>query len=422
MEKYNLHIKEILIVDDDEPILTFLSTYIEATFTDIKVLKAYDGLKALDIIERTPSLKIVITDLKMPGLNGLKLLSKIKDINDDIEVIILTGAYDESAILEALKFGAIDFLKKPIDFPIAKDSIIKACEKVKMKDILNFTLEELKEQKEKLSKANKTISDMNSNLQNKVEEQVKKIMDNEIAVGYGELIQGIIHNINTPLSTINGGIDILRMAITKDKKNNKSNHDYYLDRIEKIKGAVKNVISIIRSTMQRSRDENSVEKINLDINRLLKQELDFFEANMFYKHQIKKEIIFADDLPSIKTIYSDISQIVINLIQNSLDAMWNSEIKELTVRTNLERDNIAIYISDTGCGIEHKNLDKIYDIFYTTKNSIEKTEVADRPIGNGLGMHTVIVIAKKYNIKIEVTSEVDKGTIFKLSIPIKENN
>jgi len=422
MEKVDLYIDEILLVDDEEQVLTILKTFVNTCFNNIKIHTAKNGLEALKILNSNSQLKVIVTDLKMPELDGISFLERVKKIDEKIEVIILTGIYDETSILKALKLGATDFLIKPIDLLLAKEAVVKACDKIKMRDVLNSSLEQLKDQKEKLSIANKTISDMNIDLKNTVDEQVKRIMDNEIAVGYGELIQGIIHNINTPLSTINGGIDILKMAMIKDMKNDKNNYDYYLDRIDKIKGAVKNVISIIKGTMQRSRDENSVEKMNLDVNKLIEQELDFFEANMFFKHQITKEFSFANDLPNINIIYSDFSQIIINLIQNSLDAMWNSETKILTVKTKLERDSIALYISDSGCGIDAKDLEKIFEIFYTTKARENDSKKTKEPVGNGLGMHTVNVIAKKYGIKIDVTSDIGRGTIFKLSIPIKENN
>ncbi|RMD51290.1 MAG: hypothetical protein D6830_00680, partial [Ignavibacteria bacterium] len=97
----------------------------------------------------------------------------------------------------------------------------------------------------------------------------------------------------------------------------------------------------------------------------------------------------------------------INILINALDAMDGEG--ELTVKTGLDEDKIVINISDTGCGIEEENLDKIFDPFYTTK---------DVGKGTGLGLSVSYGIINKFKGEISVKSKVGEGTTFTIKLPI----
>lgn len=432
--------KKVLVVDDEETVLDVVCGYLGVA--GYQSFKASDAQLALKQLEANPDMKIIVTDLDMPGLSGLDLLTMIKKNDPLSEIIIVTGYADQDLILKALKEGAIDFIRKPFTMQEILDSMQKAENKINETLQLNRNLEEIRNQnlelltykallekragellvkQEELSKANLTITELNKNLKKKVDEQVKEIMSKEIAASYGESIQGFIHNLNTPLSTILGGLDILKKHIEKDQEKGVPSYEAYVTRVTKITGAVRNVIKIVKNTMSRSRDENRADKIDLDINKMLAQELEFLEANMFFKHQVDKKFSFAENIPTFRAIYSDISQIIINIIQNALDAMWNSPAKELHIATSFDYDNIYLEIGDSGCGISEKHIAKIFDIFFTTKPTEESKDSSGPPVGNGLGLHMVTQLASQYRIKIDVKSQIDQGTTFIISIPISVN-
>lgn len=438
MENSNLN---ILVVDDEQNVLKIVSDFlIDAGNT---VYTANSGLKALQILEELPVIHLVITDLSMPEMNGIELLRKVKEISVDIEVIVLSAYSEAPLILSAMKEGAIDFIEKPFKMhellSAVNNGLKKINEKFQQKENYekiksqNFELITYKALLEKrsgelfskqleLKKANKTITSFNKTLKKKVAEQVAELTSKEVQATYGNLIQGIIHNMNSPLSVINGGLDILKMVIERDKGREQVDFDSYISRINKVSGAVKNLIKIVKNTMLRSRNENTAEKMQININDFIKQETDFLEANMFYKHEVQKEFNLAKDLPMIEAIYSDISQIFINIIQNALDAMWDSDEKKLTISTAYADNNIKITISDTGCGIDEKNIKKIFDIFFTTKPSTYSKEFENEPIGNGLGLHMVADIAKKNKIRIGVANNISSGVSFIILIPVADKN
>jgi response regulator RpfG family c-di-GMP phosphodiesterase len=104
---------KILIVDDDEDVVQVLSDFLE--LSGCEVHKAYDGQEALRILNKE-KIDIVITDIKLPGTNGISLLERIKLIDHTIPVIMMTGYFEPGLVVDAIKKGASDFLMKPIEF------------------------------------------------------------------------------------------------------------------------------------------------------------------------------------------------------------------------------------------------------------------------------------------------------------------
>jgi len=105
--------KKILVVDDEEVMREFLLE----VFSAQEPVGAHNGEEALAVIQRSP-VDLVITDLKMPGMDGLTLLKKIKEHNKSIKVIVVTGYASLQTASECIQAGAADFLKKP--FSIAQ--------------------------------------------------------------------------------------------------------------------------------------------------------------------------------------------------------------------------------------------------------------------------------------------------------------
>jgi PAS domain S-box-containing protein len=102
---------KLLLIDDEPDILRVLSMSLKADGYD--VVSAQNGPEGIAAFEKEKP-DIVITDIKMPGMDGIEVLKKIKDLNTDTEVIIITGHGDIENAIEALKHGASDFINKPI--------------------------------------------------------------------------------------------------------------------------------------------------------------------------------------------------------------------------------------------------------------------------------------------------------------------
>ena len=121
--------EKVLLVDDEPEILRSLTRYLRE---DFEILTAESAREALEVYEReNPS--VVVTDIRMPGMDGIELMRQVKSLQGDGEFIVVTGHGDMSAAQEAMEMGAVDFLLKPIDVGKLLDSIAEALAKLKKK-------------------------------------------------------------------------------------------------------------------------------------------------------------------------------------------------------------------------------------------------------------------------------------------------
>ncbi|MCG8568345.1 MAG: response regulator, partial [Desulfobacterales bacterium] len=103
----------ILVVDDEKDMTRLLQRTLEMEL-DCKVSMAFSGEMALNILKQQPC-ELVITDIRMPGMDGFELLSQIKTLYTDLTVVMLTAFGNIDSAVDAIKMGAYDFISKPFD-------------------------------------------------------------------------------------------------------------------------------------------------------------------------------------------------------------------------------------------------------------------------------------------------------------------
>ena len=146
---------------------------------------------------------------------------------------------------------------------------------------------------------------------------------------------------------------------------------------------------------------------NFDVNAGLDKTL--LIAKNIIKHKANCYRKFYGEVPEIQCSPSQINQVFLNIITNAAQAIEDQG--EIVITTRLhDADHVAIRISDTGCGIPEENLNKIRDPFFTTK------EVGT---GTGLGLSIVDEIVRSHHGELLVESEVGKGSVFTVVLPIK---
>ena len=121
----------ILLVDDERDFVEILAMRLEEAGE--KVTCAYDGQMCLDILDKEP-IDVVILDIKMPGMDGINTLHKIKIMHPLVEVILLTGHGSTETAIEGMKLGAFDYLLKPADFDDLKAKLDGARKKKEEQD------------------------------------------------------------------------------------------------------------------------------------------------------------------------------------------------------------------------------------------------------------------------------------------------
>jgi signal transduction histidine kinase len=133
----------------------------------------------------------------------------------------------------------------------------------------------------------------------------------------------------------------------------------------------------------------------------------FLNSKTKNRIEIKKE--YLSETITLTGNISELHQIFINILNNSIQAIESEGI--ISIKTQKIMDNMIIEISDTGCGIDEENILKITDPFFTTK---------DPGKGTGLGVSIAYKIIQEHNGKLEFQSEVNKGTIVKITFPINK--
>jgi two-component system NtrC family sensor kinase len=236
-------------------------------------------------------------------------------------------------------------------------------------------------------------------LRNKVEEMKLQLFQSEKMASLGKLAAGVAHEINNPLTGI-----LLFSHIMKKRALDTPGMSGDVDRIvndaSRCKAIVQELLDFAHQTGHT--------KSRVDLNRTIERGL-FLLGNqaVLMNIEIRKELDPAQPVAAANS--TQISQILINLIMNAIDAMPEGGV--LTVHTSrLEDDGVVrLEVSDTGVGITKENMKKIFDPFFTTK------EVGK---GTGLGLSVVYGIVEDHGGRISVRSSPGAGTTFIIDLPM----
>ena len=119
--------KKILVVDDERNVCEFLEEFLE--FKEFETFSALSGVEALRLI-REHRFDLVLLDIIMPGMNGMEVLEKIKLVQPDIPIIVVSGVRDSKMADNVLRMGAADYIPKPIDLERLEQMIMLNVQKV----------------------------------------------------------------------------------------------------------------------------------------------------------------------------------------------------------------------------------------------------------------------------------------------------
>lgn len=255
-------------------------------------------------------------------------------------------------------------------------------------------------------------------VQNELKKSQEQMFHVQKLESLGVLSGGIAHDFNNLLTAILGYSEL---TISQLKEND---CDDIVKNISEIKKASLKAADFVKQILIYSGKSKAIIK-PLNISKLIKDMGKLLEVAISKKTNLIYEI-------SDKTLLTDgdssqLSQVIMNLIVNASEALNNKEgfvkiktdwvylkkdfLNEVDINySNKEGDYILVEITDNGCGIEKNKLNKIFEPFFTTKFT-----------GRGLGLSAVVGIIKNHNGLIKVESELNKGTTFKIYLPISKN-
>ncbi len=244
-----------------------------------------------------------------------------------------------------------------------------------------------------------------NDLREKLEEEERgkkiflRIAQAEKMASLGQLAAGVAHEINNPLTGILLYVGMVQESLDEQDPRQKD-LGLVIEDINRCREIVKNLLAYSR--------KSNVGKEILHLNILLEHGLSLIrDQKLFMNVEIVKEL--SSEMLMIKGDRNQLSQIIINLVMNAVDAMDHRGV--ITLRTYLDRDKqkACLEVSDTGCGIPIENLSRIFDPFFTTKGPGE---------GTGLGLSTVYGIVRDCGGDVWVKETGKSGTTFVVELPL----
>lgn len=374
----------ILIIDDEETVRK-ICNYVLLKAGHI-VHTAESGFRGLEILRNTENIDIVLTDLKMPNMDGQSVLQQVKRDWPHIEVIMMTGYATVEYAIEAMKAGAVDFILKPLSTDQIRVAIKKCIERIE----LNNEVTELR-------------------LANKKLVELKEIKEKFLAI--------TSHELRTPIGHIKGYFNILNDDIVEEMSEAE-----ILECKNIIKNAIQDLEELLTSMFdvvrfKQNRMVLQVEEVKLA--PLLQQIYSGFRLAL-KERELTLEI---DNISNGIVILADrlkLKALLTELIKNAIKFTKNGG--KISVSIHTDKRFCHILVRDTGIGIPHAEQGKIFEPFYEVQHSdyhsSHDTNFKGGGLGIGLTLVKEIVVAHQGEIKVE--SHVGEGSVFAVSLPHKQ--
>jgi signal transduction histidine kinase len=373
----------ILLVDDEPGIRKVLG--ISLADRGFRVLTAADSHEALELFDKMqPS--IVLTDIKMPGMDGIDLLQAIKMRHADTEVIMITGHGDLGLAIKSLKYEANDFITKPIDEEILDVALKRATERIAMREQLR---------------------DYTENLEKLVAEKSRQLVQAERLAAMGETVAGLAHAIKNIAGGLRGGAFVVEQGLSLD------NARYLQQGWQMIKGNVERIQQLSLDLLNIAK-QGGLRFQRTDPNLPLQEVYQLMrpQAEGYGIHLV---LLAQGDLEPIDMDPDSIHRCLLNLVSNAIDAFilgaGRNNQPTIDMRSTRWLQGVEYCISDNGMGMNKDLQEKIFQGFVTTKGSR----------GTGIGLMLVRKIVEAHGGSIEMVSNPDKGSRFSLRIPARQS-
>ena len=390
----------LLVVDDEDGPRQSLRVIFKDEYD---MLMAEDGPTAIDLAQKHP-IDVAVLDIRMAGMSGIEVLERLKYVNPDIEVIMMTAFETTDTIRQALRLRACDYINKPFDLATIRSAVGQAMQRRKLESEIHSSAE--------------NVQDLLVELQNqRIEEQIAKTR--------GDIYASIIHDINGPLTVISGFVQVLNQRLNRNSRLEMEDLEFIKDRLRIIARQVGNCVEISRRYLGFLRRQ-SEEAPRVSVNQLFK---DLEQLIRVHPGRSDNEFgvqPMAEDL-GVKMNGTDVIQILLNLTVNAFQCAPMShrvdvggeilrEPLDLTKfkdgpndrLLNVESmDNTAplvkLWVRDTGPGIPPEVLPKIFQPYFTTKGPRQ---------GTGLGLNIVQRLIKEGKGALHVHTRPGEGTTF----------
>jgi signal transduction histidine kinase len=295
------------------------------------------------------------------------------------------------ALFTMAAMGTLLFVLRSFTRPV--EQLTAAAKRIGDGDLSGrFTLDRADE----IGSLSKTLDDM----QLKLKSSYDLLLQSEKMALMGQVIAGIAHELNNPLTIVIGNVQLMIMREVSEKN---------LQSLGRIKDGAERASKIVRNLLTFARQQKP-ERKPVDVNAVLKKSLEL-RAYELKVSNIEVSLDLASRMPETMADPHQLQQVFLNLIVNAEHAMLESHGKGLLrMSTRAENGRIMVFFSDDGPGIPPESLRRIFEPFYTTK-----------PVGKGTGLGLSIcqAIVGEHGGRIDVESIVGRGATFVVDLPVQ---
>jgi signal transduction histidine kinase len=353
----------VLVVDDEmgprESLKMILNPY-------YNVHVAERGGQAIDILNKHP-VDLVTLDLKMPGFSGINVLEKVKQVDPDIEAIIITGYGSLDTAIEGLRLGAFDYISKPFDVNHILSLVRKGLERRNAKAKLR---------------------------------QVKS-----------DFLSNVSHELRTPLSVVVGFVYLLlNQVIGKLSDEQQKVLETIYRNSEELLELIDNVLWM--TSLNSGDNTATIEKF--DACEIVDETLKRYERTLREKG-LRLNVEMTRGGMAISSDRAKLERIFQNIFNNAVKFTSEGEIN-VKVRRGTDRKSVEFEVSDTGIGIEKSKMDSIFEPFHQVDTSSHRSFS-----GLGLGLTVARRMAELVGGSLEIKSQPNVGTQVLMRFPNHES-
>jgi signal transduction histidine kinase len=383
----------ILVVDDETDLELLMRQKFRHKISagEFEFEFAFNGADALKKVQEGAQFDMVVTDINMPGMDGLTLLAKLREHDSSYKAVVVSAYGDMANIRTAMNRGAFDFLTKPINFKDLEITIEKTLQEVK---VIRHGLAA----REKLEKA--MIENEIALIEKEKAEESKKFQQ--------QFLANMSHEIRTPMNAVIGMTNLV-LKTNLDEQQSK-----YLNAI---KISSDNLLVIINDILEISKIEAGkmgFENIAFTLDEVFNNVSNVLR---FKAEEKGLKLVLEQNENMPKVLLGDsgrLNQVLINLVGNAIKFTEKGGV-EVRCRFAGEKDKKAVVeftVTDTGIGIPQEKIDLVFESFTQASSDTSR-----KFGGTGLGLTISKQLVEMQGGAIRAVSEIGKGSTFTFTIP-----
>ena len=375
---------QILVIDDEmgprESLRMLLKTEYQVHTAD----SVEAGLKLLK--EKHPD--TIVMDIRMPGMTGIEGLRKIREIDEQVSVIMLTGFGALDTAKEALRLGANDYISKPFDASEMRHAISRYVERTRVQRASVQTASEIK--------------DLNNRL-------LQELAQKERLASLGQASAEFVHDLGNPLTIVWGYVQLLAKKLEKSDNNGATENSASIKELNIIEQNVRTCRELLTMWQSYGSVESAAHK-PVSVSSIVRDVIKGVGAMATQSGVDLESDICADPctlLGDAVQITRAVQNVIVNAIQASADKKGRVNV------TCTQKDfYVDLKIEDNGGGMTPAQMQKIFDPYFTTKQAKS---------GTGLGLYITKKVVEDHNGSIKVDSTPDVGTTFVIRLPLQNS-